>query len=124
MSHFVPAAPNTFAIVVSAAKDNHLAVSTYAVFAFEIKDGAERPWCLPVGLSEIVVDENGEQIFGVQLPDGSVSLDDRVFESDERFLKYCDDLFGLPAKRKAKARAEYDAREKKAAEQKAAKDLL
>jgi len=122
MSHFIPAAPNTLALIAYAGKDDHVGVAVHAVFAFEIKDGAKRPLCFPVGVSEITVGRG--QILGIQMPDGSVAKEDRVFDSSVDFIRNCDDLFGLPPKRKAKSHAEFVAREKKIAERKAAEDLL
>lgn len=122
MSHFIPAAPNTLALIAYAGKDNHVGVTVHAVFAFEIKDGTKRPLCCPIGLSEITAGK--DQILGVQLPDGSVAQANRVFDSSDDFIRNCDDVFGLPAIRKIKMRADYQAREKQIAEQKAVKELL
>lgn len=105
-----------------AGKDDRVGVTVHAVFAFEIKDGPKRSWCIPIGVSEITASK--DQILGVQLPDGTVAQANRVFDSSGDFIRNCDEVFGLPAIRKIKMRADYEAREKKIVEQKAVKDLL
>jgi hypothetical protein len=101
--------------VAFAHQDGHIASVDNAVFAFEVQDGSERPWCLPVGLAEITVD--GDDILGVQLPDGTVAQEDFIFDSADAFLRNCKAVFAARAKRKAAAKAEHDARQ-------AVKDLL
>lgn len=114
-SIFVPAAPATIALVAYLHEDGHVVSVNNAVFAFEIQDGNERPWCLPVGIAEITVDD--DDILGIQMADGTVAQDSFIFESAGAFFHNCKAVFAARAKRKAAALAEYEAR-------KAAKGLL
>jgi hypothetical protein len=95
--------------------DGQVASVDNAVFAFEMQEGSERSWCLPVGIAEITVDD--DDILAILLPNGLVAQDSFIFESVDAFLRNCKAVFEARAKRKAAALAEYEAR-------KAAKGLL
>lgn len=121
-SIFIPAASGTIALVAYMHEEGRVVSVNNAVFAFEIQDGTERPWCLPVGIAEITVDD--DDILGIQMADGTVAQDSFIFESADAFLRNCKEVFIARAKRKAKSLAEYEARQKAAAERKAIEDLL
>jgi len=114
-SIFIPAPSGTTALVAYLHEDGHIASVDNAVFAFEIQEGSERPWCLPVGIAEITVDD--DDILGIQMADGTVAQDSFIFESADAFFRNCKAVFAFRAKRKAAVLAEHEAR-------KAAKDLL
>lgn len=122
MSHFIPAAPGTVAIVAYVRENGDVGFVDNAVFAFEVKDGPDRPWCLPISLAEIPLDE--EDILGIQMADGTVAVPDRVHDSVDTFCRVCREVFADRLRLRAIRKADYDARVKEKADRKAIEDLL